>query len=84
VFEVEVSNVSAPVEATATLLTARQLKARWGGCSDMKLWRLLQSNPNMPKPIVMGTGPRAHRYFYLHEVIAFERASRREVADATS
>lgn len=51
------------------LLTAAQLKARWGGCSDMLLWRRLHDDPAMPRPLRM----RGRQLWWLSEIVAYER-----------
>jgi hypothetical protein len=55
--------------ASDRLLTSAQLKHRWGGCSDMKLYRRLKDDPNMPKPLDM----HGRRLWYLSAVIHYER-----------
>ena len=37
-----------------TYLNAPQLKHRYGGRSDMWIWRRLVDDPDFPKPFVMG------------------------------
>jgi hypothetical protein len=50
------------------LLTAAQLKRRWGGCSDMLLWRRLARDGEMPAPLRMS----GRRYWYLSAILAYE------------
>jgi hypothetical protein len=51
------------------LLTSAQLRRRWGGCSDMLLWRRLHSDPEMPVPVRMCN----RRYWYLSAIVAYEQ-----------
>jgi hypothetical protein len=55
--------------ASETLLTSTQLRRRWGGCSDMLLWRRLHDDDDMPRPLRMS----GRRFWYLSEIIAYER-----------
>jgi predicted DNA-binding transcriptional regulator AlpA len=56
-----------------TYITASQLRARFGGRSDMWLWRLLNdTQANFPKPVVI----RRNRYWALSEVEAWLEACR--------
>jgi hypothetical protein len=57
-------------------LTAPQLRQRFGGKSDMWLWRLLREEPRFPKPLMI----RRNRYWRLSAIEAFERLM--EGADA--
>jgi hypothetical protein len=67
-------------QALEVLLTANQLKRRWGGCSDMLLWRRLRDDPLMPQPLFM----HGRRLWYLREIVAYERQLRTpEVSDVT-
>jgi hypothetical protein len=66
------ANVRDPSQPNSTsdrLLTAAQLKARWGDCSDMLLWRRLHDDPAMPRPLRM----RGRRLWWLSEIVAYER-----------
>ena len=65
-------------EAGEIYLTAPQVRQRFGGKSDMWLWRLLSEEPSFPRPVVI----RNQRYFRLSELLAFENASK--TADAGS
>jgi hypothetical protein len=51
------------------LITATQLKQRWGRCSDMLLWRRLHDDPEMPKPLKM----QGRRFWRLSEIVGYER-----------
>ena len=53
-------------------LTAPQVRQRFGGRSDAWLWRLLQSEPDFPRPLVI----KKQRYFYEDEVEAYEKNKR--------
>ena len=56
-----------------TYLTAPQLRKRFGGRSDVWLWRLLNDErANFPKPVIV----RRCRYFPLSEVEAWEASNR--------
>ena len=63
-----------------TYITAPQLRARFGGRSDVWLWRLLNDNQaNFPRPVMV----RRQRYFRISEVESWEesnRAKAKEVA----
>jgi predicted DNA-binding transcriptional regulator AlpA len=61
------------LEVGEVYLTAAQLCQRFGGKSDMWLWRLLRDEPSFPKPFVI----RKQRYFRLSELVAYENAARR-------
>jgi predicted DNA-binding transcriptional regulator AlpA len=62
-----------PFQKYETYLTAPQLRHRFGGRSDVWLWRLLNDErANFPKPVIV----RRCRYFPLSEIEAWE-ASRR-------
>ena len=52
------------------LLTARQVRQRYGDKSDMWLWRVLRDEPQFPRPIYI----RKQRYFRLRDLLAFEDA----------
>jgi predicted DNA-binding transcriptional regulator AlpA len=67
------------------LITAAQLKRRWGQVSDMFLWRKLRDDPNFPRPLLMG-GKNSRRFWYLSEIVAYERTliARKEMTDAAS
>jgi predicted DNA-binding transcriptional regulator AlpA len=56
-----------------TYITAPQLRQRFGGRSDVWLWRLLNDErANFPKPVVV----RRCRYFPLSEIEAWEASNR--------
>ena len=59
-------------EAGEIYLTAPQVRQRFGGKSDMWLWRILRDEPRFPRPVVI----RNQRYFPLSELVAFEHESR--------
>jgi predicted DNA-binding transcriptional regulator AlpA len=60
-----------------TYITAPQLRARFGGRSDMWLWRLLNDpQAKFPKPLVI----RRNRYWALSELEAWLEANRSEAA----
>jgi predicted DNA-binding transcriptional regulator AlpA len=59
-------------EAGEIYLTAPQVRQRFGGKSDMWLWRLLHDETSFPRPVVI----RHQRYFRLSELVAFENASK--------
>lgn len=65
-----------------TYITAPQLRKRFGGRSDVWLWRLLRDErANFPKPVMV----RRYRYFRLAEIEAWEEANRaksKEVSNA--
>jgi hypothetical protein len=63
--------------ADDVLMTAAQLKRRWGGCSDMLIWRRLRDDPAMPRPLDM----RGRRLWYLSEIIRYERLLRESAAE---
>ena len=62
-----------------TYLNAPQLKHRYGGRSDMWIWRRLVDDPDFPKPFVMGK----QRYWRLSELLAYEE-KKRSVPHATA
>ena len=54
-------------------ITAPQLRERFGGRSDVWLWRLLNDErANFPKPVIV----RRCRYFPLSEIEAWEESNR--------
>jgi hypothetical protein len=59
-------------EAGEVYLTAPQVRQRFGGKSDMWLWRILRNEPRFPRPLII----RSQRYFRLAELEAFENASK--------
>jgi len=56
-------------------LTSRHLRERFGSCSQMWIWRRLQTDPTFPKPIVI-----ANRRFWNQDDIEAWEASRKEEA----
>ena len=61
------------LQSGETYITGKQLRDRFGGRSDMWLWRLVNdSQADFPKPIVI----RRNRYWALSEVEAWLEASR--------
>jgi predicted DNA-binding transcriptional regulator AlpA len=61
------------LQQSETYLTAPQLRERFGGRSDVWLWRLLKDEQaNFPKPVII----RKCRYFPLSEVEAWVAANR--------
>jgi predicted DNA-binding transcriptional regulator AlpA len=60
-------------QESETYLTAPQIRKRFGGRSDVWLWRLLNDErANFPKPVVV----RRCRYFPLSEIEAWEASNR--------
>src|SRR5262245_20454157 len=57
---------------SAVFISAAQVCARYGGMSDMWLWRMLERDPTFPRPFLFG-GKR--RFFKLDELVAWERAN---------
>jgi len=46
------------LQTSETYITAPQLRARFGGCSDVWLWRLLKDErANFPKPVISAAVP---------------------------
>ncbi len=61
-----------------TYITAPQLRARFGGRSDVWLWRLLRdARANFPRPVKV----RSYRYFRLSEIEAWEEAHRAKLKE---
>lgn len=61
------------LQESETYITAPQLRVRFGGRSDVWLWRLLNDErANFPKPVIV----RSQRYFPLSEVEAWEVSHR--------
>jgi hypothetical protein len=53
------------------LLNARQVKQRYGGLSDMGLWRWINNERLLfPKPLVVN----ARRYWWQHDLERWERS----------
>jgi predicted DNA-binding transcriptional regulator AlpA len=62
-----------------TLMTAAQVRAEFGGISDMTLWRWLKDEElDFPQPIVIN----GRRYFYEQKVREFKRARAPRVMEA--
>ena len=49
-------------------ITAPQVRTRYGGRSDMWLWRLLHKDPLFPKPLVIN----GRRYWKISDLEAWE------------
>jgi predicted DNA-binding transcriptional regulator AlpA len=50
-------------------LTARQVRERYGSCSDMTLWRLIQDEAmQFPRPLVIN----GRRFFKISDLEGFE------------
>jgi predicted DNA-binding transcriptional regulator AlpA len=49
-------------------LTATQLRARYGGVSDMWLWRRLEDDTHFPKPMRV----KSKRYWRLADLLEWE------------
>lgn len=52
------------------LITARQLKARYGFKSDMWIWRQLHRDETFPKPLYINR----RRHWKLADLLAWEKA----------
>jgi predicted DNA-binding transcriptional regulator AlpA len=66
------------VPADAEFLSAAQVKARFGGVSDMWLHRKLKDH-SFPQPTTFGT---AARYWRVAELVAWETAMRDRALNA--
>jgi predicted DNA-binding transcriptional regulator AlpA len=53
--------------ADEVFLSSQQVRSRYGGISDMTLWKWLKDD-GYPKPMTMGT----RRYWRLSDIVAFE------------
>jgi len=61
-------------------LTANQVRQRFGGISDMSLWRWMHDERvGFPQPLVINR----RRYFRLADVEAFEKRQATQAAGAT-
>ena len=61
------------LQPSETYITAPQLRKRFGGRSDVWLWRLLNDEQaNFPRPVIV----RRCRYFPLSEIEAWEASNR--------
>jgi predicted DNA-binding transcriptional regulator AlpA len=58
--------------AESVYLTASQVKRRYGGRSDMWLWRLLKNDEGFPRPLVLC----GQRLWSLSELEAYEGSKR--------
>ena len=65
--------------ADAEFLSAAQVKARFGGVSDMWLFRKLTEH-GFPSPTTFGT---AARYWRISELVAWEAAMRDRAINST-
>ena len=63
---------------TDVCLDAMGVRMRYGGRSDMWLWRRLQKDADFPRPIVIGN----KRYWRLSELVAFEDRRRADASRA--
>ena len=57
-------------EIENVFLTARQVRARYGGRSDMWLWRLLRDEPEFSRPTYL----REQRYWKVSDLLEWERS----------
>jgi hypothetical protein len=56
--------------AEDVFLTASRVRQRYGGCSEMWLWRRLHdSRSNFPRPTYIS----GHRFWRLRDLLAWER-----------
>ena len=55
--------------ASEYFLTATQVRARYGNCSDMWLWRRLRDGSGFPPPVLIA----ARRFWRLTSLIEWER-----------
>ena len=58
--------------AQDTCLDSMQVRMRYGGRSDMWLWRLLENDPCFPRPLMI----RNRRYWRLSEIERWEETKR--------
>jgi predicted DNA-binding transcriptional regulator AlpA len=59
-------------------LDAMAVRIRYGGRSDMWIWRLLENDAEFPRPLVI----RNKRYWKLSELLSWEEKRRRVDASA--
>jgi predicted DNA-binding transcriptional regulator AlpA len=59
-------------EASDVLLTGPGVRLRYGGKSNVWLWRVLRDDPHFPRPMKI----RHQRYWRLSELMAYENARR--------
>jgi hypothetical protein len=57
---------------TDIYLDAMKVRVRYGGRSDMWIWRLLENDPDFPRPLVI----RNRRLWKLSELISWEDSKR--------
>jgi hypothetical protein len=62
-------SVEIQAEAGDCFLTTRQLRTRYGGTSEMWVWRRLHHDPDFPHPLVIS----GRRLWKLSELVAWER-----------
>ena len=62
------------LEDTYKFLTAKQVRARYGGISDMSLWRWLQDDSNFPKPMRVN----GRRFWAVADLEAWEALRKQE------
>jgi hypothetical protein len=60
--------MNATEHASEVFLTAPQVRKRFGGRSDMWLWRMLREEPSFPRPLMI----RGHRYWRISDLVDFE------------
>jgi hypothetical protein len=66
-----VANCAITADATGDrFLTSSQVRARYGGVSDMWLWRRCHDGSGFPQPMVI----RKRRYWSLAQLVAWETA----------
>jgi hypothetical protein len=67
-------------ETADLLLTALQVRLRYGDVSDMWLFRMVRDDPNFPRPLMI----RHKRYWRLQELLAYENTKRQGARHATA
>jgi hypothetical protein len=60
--------------------TGPQVRARYGGRSNMWLWRREHADPLWPKPVVIG----GRKFYDESELDAYDQASRREAPNVAT
>jgi hypothetical protein len=60
-----------PVPPDAVWISTNQVLARYGGRSQMWLWRKIQNEPTFPRPAYFGR----MQFFRVDELEAYERAA---------
>jgi predicted DNA-binding transcriptional regulator AlpA len=65
-----------PAEEGETYVGIKQVRSRYGNCSDMWVWRRLRDESGFPKPIDIS----GRRFWKLSELIAWERKRAVEAA----